>query len=152
MGPELIIPPAFFFMVGFIVWITVTYVQRRNRLRALIEFNNRLIDRIGSVSDFSEFANSDAGGKFLNSVMADAPLVRPGERILRAIQIGIVLVVLSLGLLSLGWYFQNEAHDGFVVIGVLALSLGVGFLLSSLASYRVSASLGLLSAPLTHSK
>src|SRR5687767_10868436 len=108
---ELIIVPAFFFMVGFIVWTIVSSVQRRQRMRLLVEFNNRLIDRLGSVSDFGEFAKTEAGAKFLDSVMADAPLLRPGERILRAIQIGIVLVVVALGLLSLGWYFQGDDNQ-----------------------------------------
>lgn len=91
-------------MVGFIVWTTVTAWQRRQRLRLLMDFNTRLIDRLGSVSDFGNFASTEAGAKFLNSVTAEAPpLVRPGERILRAIQLGIVLITLALGLLSLGW-------------------------------------------------
>jgi hypothetical protein len=142
--PELIIAPAGFFLVGFIFWTITSTVQRRHRLRLMVEFNNKLIDRLGSVSDFGEFANSEAGAKFLSSVVGDVPMMRPGERILRAVQIGIVLVVLSLGLLSLGWYFQGDpAQEPFIVTGVLALSIGVGFLLSSAASYRVSASLGL---------
>jgi hypothetical protein len=143
--PEVIIVPAIFFTMGFIVWTIVSSLQRRHRLRLLVEFNNKLIDRLGSVSDFGQFANSEAGSKFLNSVMADAPLTRPGERILRAIQSGIVLMVLGLGLLSLGWYFQaSDAQDPFVITGVVALSIGIGFVLSSAASYRVSTSLGLL--------
>jgi hypothetical protein len=143
--PELIIVPALFFTIGFIVWTIVSSVQHRHRLRMLVEFNNKLIDRLGSVNDFAEFAKTDTGTRFLNSVMAEAPMMRPGERILRAVQIGIVLVVLALGLLSLGWYFQgNAAQEPFIVTGVLALSIGIGFLLSSAASHRVSTSLGLL--------
>jgi len=152
--PELIIPPAFFFMVGFIVWTAVNASHRRQRLRMMMDLNSRLIDRLGSVADFGEFAKSEAGTKLFNSVMADAPLIRPGERILRAIQGGIVQIVLGVGLLSLSWYFQGEpdARDAFMGVGVIVLSLGIGFLLSSAASYRVSASLGLLPATQTDSK
>jgi hypothetical protein len=152
MRTEMIVAPSFFFMVGFIIWTSTTAWQRRQRLRLLMDFNTRLIDRLGSVSDFGEFAASEAGTKFLGSVMAEAPPLRPGERILRAIQVGIVSIALGFGLLSLGWYFQAESNDAFIVVGVIALSLGIGFLLSSLASYRISASLGLLSAPPVGSK
>jgi hypothetical protein len=62
---------------------------------------------------------------------------------LRATQTGIVLIALGLGLLSLAWYFDTD----FAVVGVIALSLGTGFLLASVASYRISSSLGLLPAP-----
>lgn len=152
--PEIIILPAFFFMVGFIVWTTVSAVQRRQRMRMLMDFNSRLIDRLGSVNDFGEFAKTEAGSKFLSSVMADAPLIRPGERILRAIQSGIVLIALGVGLLALSWYFPTaaDAHDTSLAVGVIVLSLGIGFLLSSAASYRVSASLGLLGASQLDSK
>ena len=153
--PEIIILPAFFFMVGFIVWTTVNAVQRRQRMRMLMDFNSRLIDRLGSVNDFGEFAKTEAGSKFLNSVMTDAPLIRsPGERILRAIQSGIVLIALGVGLLALSWYFPTtaDAHYAALTVGVIVLSLGIGFLLSSAASYRVSASLGLLPAMQLDSK
>ena len=59
MHPEVIILPAFFLMVAFVVWTAVTAWQRRQRLRLLMEFNNRLIDRLDSVKDFIELAKVD---------------------------------------------------------------------------------------------
>ena len=147
--PEMVILPAFFLLVGFIVWISITSWQRRQRLRVVMDFNTRLIDRMGSVNDFSEFAKTAAGTDFLNTMLVEAPGTRPGERILRSVHIGIVLIALGLGLLSLAWYFQSDAggnQDDCFATGVIVLSLGVGFLLASAASYRISASLGLLSA------
>jgi hypothetical protein len=138
MSPELIIIPAGFLMVAFVVWITLTTWQRRQRLRLMTDFNHRLIDRLGSVKDFSEFASTEGGIQFLNTVLADAPALGPRERILRATEVGIVAVALALGFLFLGWYFAQESREVFVVLGVIALSLGLGSLASSFASYRLT--------------
>ena len=145
--PEIVILPAFFLLIGFVVWITITSWQRRQRIRMVMDFNTRLVDRLGSVNDFSEFAKTAAGTDFLNTMLVEAPGTRPGERILRSVHIGIVLIALGLGLLVLAWYFQSasrDTQDDCVAIGVVALSLGIGFLLASAASYRISASMGLL--------
>lgn len=138
MSPELIIIPAAFLMVAFVVWTAVTTWQRRQRLRLLTDFNNRLIDRLGSVKDFSEFASTEAGIQFLNTALADVPALGPRDRILRATEFGIVAVGLALGFLFLGWYFEQESRKAFVVLGVMALSLGLGSLASSFASYRLT--------------
>ena len=141
MHPEVIVGPAFFLMVAFVVWTAVTAWQRRQRLRLLMEFNNRLIDRLDSVKDFIELAKVDGGLQFLNAVAADAPVTGPRDRILRATEMGIVLVAFGIGLLFLGWYLGLEGRDAFTAVGVIALSLGIGFLCSSVVSFRITSSL-----------
>ena len=74
---------------------------------------------------------------------------RPQDSILRASQIGIVLIMLGVGMLTLGWYFTARyAGSGdfevLTVIGVIAGSLGLGFLISAGASYRLAKMLGVL--------
>jgi len=145
MHPEIIILPAFFLMVAFVVWTAVTAWQRRQRLRLLSDFNNRLIDRIGSVKDFSEFAKTDSGMEFLNAVLADTPALDPRGRILRATEIGIVALALGTGSLFLSWYFDDESRNVFVAAGAIALSLGLGLLASSFVSYRLTSRLLALS-------
>jgi TRAP-type mannitol/chloroaromatic compound transport system permease large subunit len=142
--PEVIIVPSFFLMVAYVVWVLVTGWQRRQRLRLITEFNSRLLDRLGSVKDFSEFLQTDAGAQFMNTLATETPGTRPQERILRATQIGIVLLPLGIGLLFLGWYFRFEGHDAFTALGVIVLSLGLGFLLASGVSYRIALALGVL--------
>jgi hypothetical protein len=141
MSPPMIILPAFFLLVAFVLWLAVTAAQRSRRLRLLTEFHSRLIDRLGSVKDFAEFAGTDAGRQILNALAVDDLATAPDDRILRATEIGIVLVSLGIGLLYLGRYFAFDGREAFTAVGVVGLSLGVGFLVSSVVSFGLARAL-----------
>lgn len=146
--PEVIIIPAFFVMVGYVVWVTVTAWQRRQRLKLVTDFNSRLLERLGTVKDFSEFVQTPAGARFLQDLSSEPVMTGPKERILRASQVGVVLVCLGIGLLLVSFFWSPSAPDtgqnAFAVLGMIALSLGVGFTVSAFASYRLAGMLGLL--------
>jgi predicted phage tail protein len=145
--PEIIIVPSLFFMIGYIVWVLANAVQRRQRLRLMTEFHTRLIDKLGSVKDFGEFIQTDAGSRFMRDLASEPAVSAPQERILRAAQFGVVLISLGLGVLILSFFsptWPESGRQGFNTFGVVALSLGVGFVVSAAASYRLAGVLGLL--------
>lgn len=147
--PEIIIVPSFFLMVGYVVWVTVTAWHRRQRLRMMTDFNTRLLDRLGSVKDFGDFLQTSAGARFMQDLASEpAPMSGPQERILRASQMGTVLVFLGLGLLTVSFFWSPYAPERgqpvLATLGAIALSLGLGFAASAVASYRVAGALGLL--------
>ena len=150
--PEVIIVPALFIMLGFIIWVLVSGWQRRLRLKLTTEFNNKLLDRIGAIKDFNDFLQTEGGAKFMDSLTIERSATRPQDSILRATQMGIVLLTLGLGVLTLGSYFTarysgSGDFEVLTVIGVIAVSLGGGFLISAAASYRLARTLGVLDAP-----
>lgn len=153
MHSEIIVVPAFFLMVAFCVSVLVNAWQRHTRFKLMREINNKLLDRIGSVKDFNEFLQTEGGTRFMDSLTVERLTTRPQDGILRAVQIGIVLFVLGLGFLGLGSYFTaryGASGDDFeilTVVGVIAGSLGVGFLVSAAASFRLAKSLGVLDPP-----
>jgi hypothetical protein len=135
----------FFPLIGFVVWTAVTAWQRRQRMKLLTDFHTRLLDRLGSVKDFSDFLQTQAGTRFMEMLTAEpAHVDGPSDRILRSLQTGIVLMSLGVGSLWVARYTATDVHDTLVVVGAIALSLGAGFLLSAAAAYRVSLSLGVL--------
>jgi hypothetical protein len=148
-GPEVIIVPVIFATIAYLAWLLVTGAQRRFQLKLASDLNSRLLDRISSLHEFNEFLATDGGEKLMSSLTVERALTRPQDRILRAVQVGIVLLALALGLLALSWYFavRYRGSDDFevlTVIGAITLSLGVGFLLSAAASYRLARALGIL--------
>lgn len=147
MNDEVFVFVAFFSAVAFVVYTLVNLRMRRLQLKAVSEFNIRLLDRIGSVKDFSDFVQTEGGAKFMNSLTVAAPAREAGSsghRIITASQIGVVLSMVGLGFLALQGIVGGSGAYGFTVVGVLALSIGLGFLISAGTSYWLAKQLGVL--------
>jgi hypothetical protein len=142
--PEVIIVPALFSTIAFVVWVLVNGSQRRHHLKLVTDFNTRLIERIGSMKDFSEFLETSGGARFVDSLVVERSPTRPQDSILRAVQVGIVLLTLGVGLLVTSEVVGFIDDEPLIIVGAIAMSLGTGFLLSAIASYRLARSLGVL--------
>lgn len=140
----IVIVPAFFLMVSWVIYVIVDGFRRRQQARIAAEFHTKLLDRIGSAQEFGEFLNTSGGAKFLDSLTIERE-GGPHVRILRALQSGLVLFALGVGLFLLA---SNRdlpyANDGIVVFATIASSIGAGLLVSAGASYGLSKRLGLI--------
>jgi hypothetical protein len=128
-----------FAMLSWIAWVVVEGRRRRERLKLMTEFHNRLLDKIGSAREFGEFLQTEGGERFLDSLSIERS--RPTERILRSIQAGVVLSLLGLTLLLLAWSFDDRV---FLLVGAMGLAIGAGFLVSSVLTLRLSRAWGLI--------
>jgi hypothetical protein len=131
-----------FALIGWVVYIIVDGSRRKERLRVFTDFHTKLIDRMGSAKDFGDFLQSDGGRKFLESLSVEKS--HPGERILRSVQSGFVLLAIGAGLFAAEAFAQWNTDGGLRVVGMLFLMAGAGFLLSSGASWFLSKRMGLL--------
>lgn len=142
MGSEIVIVPVVFATIGFVVWIMVVGWQRRQQIRVMTDFNTRLLERMGSVKDFSDFLATEGGAKFIDRVTSGGTRPEISLTILRSIQTGLVLFALGVGFIVLAWVLRSDFPYGethvFSISGTIALSLGFGFLLSAGASYRLA--------------
>jgi hypothetical protein len=73
----------------------------------------------------------------------------PTGRILLALQAGVVLAALGIGLLVASGLVSQYATPPLRVLGTLGIALGIGFVVSAGVSYFVSSKLGLIDQP-TH--
>ena len=144
MNTEMVVLPAFLGTISFVIWAVMNAWQRRARFRFVSEFSSRLLDRLGSTKDFGDFLQTDGGKMIMDALMGERELTDARDRVLRATQAGIVFIMLGLGFLFLGWRYSFTNHDAFTVLGTVASSLGVGFLLSSGATYWLARRLGVL--------
>lgn len=148
---------AIFVSMGMVVlvltWLVRTLVEHRrwSRLsKVQAEVHNKLMDRFASNEDLINYIQSPAGKRFLESapLQLDAgPLPRPtpapASRILWSVQIGVVLFAAGVGLQFLSGYVDKEVSQPPFAMGVLAISLGLGFVLSAFLSFVLSRKLGL---------
>jgi hypothetical protein len=141
--------------IGLLVWIIRTLVDYRrwSRLsKVQADVHTKLVDRFTSNEDLAAYIQSPAGSKFLESspIKLDPgprSLSAPISRILWSMQGGVVLVCAGLGLWVVSARVQAEAAEAIQSFGVLALALGLGFIISGILSYGVARKLGLIDAP-----
>jgi len=119
-------------MVVFVVYFVTKARQRR--VEAQVQMQSRLIDRFGTAPELIEFLHSPAGREFVSGVQS-APARLTRERILSGFTRAIVLTMLGAGFL-----FLTFMHDEFFAIpAAILFSLGVGYLLATFVSYKLSA-------------
>jgi hypothetical protein len=146
MSGEWIFFPSFFGTVSFVVWVVVSNWQRRQHVKLLMEFNNRVLERLGSTKDFSDFLQSDGGDRLMRALAAERGATGPRDRILTAVQSGVVFVAVGIGLLVVAMRTIGGEHAALTLISAIILSLGLGLILSSVASYWVARTLGVFEA------
>src|SRR6478735_10254592 len=121
-----------FGMVSFVTWVIVDALRRKQQLRVMSEFHNKLLDRINNGKELADFMDSPGGTKFVDSISTER--VHPAQRVLRAVQIGIVLCAAGIGCRVVGWQstlLERDAAEGFVILGIMLLSIGIGYLVSA---------------------
>jgi hypothetical protein len=140
-------------VLGVVVWLIrmVVTSRRWNKLsKVQYDVHSKLLDRFTTNEDLLAYMQTPGGRRFLEAAplrLPDEPrsMSAPLTRILWSIQAGIVLVVTGIGLLYVSENFTaEEPARFFMVIGVITLALGGGFIISAIAAYGVSRKLGLL--------
>ena len=145
MGEEVIIVPSLFLMIGYVFYVIANAFTRRQELRSTTEFQSRLLERMGTVGEFSQFLNTQGGKRFLGSVSSD-PGGTAHQRVLRAFQSGIVMLCLGIGI----FLYLSYVHVGMDTlesvgfVGTVAAAVGAGLLTSGYVSLKLSRRMGLI--------
>lgn len=159
MGMEVLV--GVIFGIGTLGWLIRSGIEYRRWTRAVkiqTEAHTKIVDRLQSNEDLLAYMNSPAGQRFLSaSPIAPAavehlamPLNAPINRILWSVQAGVVLAVAGAGLWVARAGVFDEAAQAMQVFAILVMSLGLGFVLSALASYALSRQLGLVGSHTDH--
>ncbi|BCS35758.1 hypothetical protein TBR22_A49920 [Luteitalea sp. TBR-22] len=129
--------------LSFLTWVIVDGLRRKQQLRVMESFHNKLLDRISNGKELAEFMDSPGGVKFIDSISTER--THPAQRVLRAVQIGIVLCAAGMGCRVISWQsslVERDATEGFAILGILLLSVGIGYLVSAGATFGLGRTLG----------
>jgi len=137
-----IIVLSFFACLGY--WIHIRDRRARERLQTQMDLQTKILARFDSAQDFAGFLQTDGGRTFLSGLAEPPAVRRPTQRILTAVQLGIVVTMFGVGLCLIGWI--ERSTDPFLP-GVVFLCIGAGFLIGAAVSYHLSKSWGLLGEP-----
>lgn len=136
-------------------WIIRQVLHQRRwsrQWRIQTDMQTKILDRLQSSEDLLAYIQAPGSRHLLEGVPmpAEDPVRLPGSphgRILWSAQIGVILVALGIGLRFAESNAALAIAPAFRTLGVLAIALGLGALLSGLASYVLSVRFGLMAKP-----
>ncbi len=133
-------------------WTLRLFVENRRWSRIFTlqnEVHGRLIDKFSSSQELAAYMETEAGKRFLEA--APIPVNLGSEqrvpnavaRVLTPIQIGVVLVLLGIGFLSLR-HASPDMELPMRVLGTVILMPGIGFIISAGITWLLATRLGLM--------
>jgi hypothetical protein len=141
---------SFFTLVGWIARAVIDYRAWQRASKTQADAHSKLVDRLTSNEDLLAYLQSPAGQRATMSSarpsldIAMRAVGAPINRILWSVQVGVVLAAGGLGLWVAKASVIDEAAQALNVVAVLAVALGIGFVVSALVAYALSRQLGLL--------
>lgn len=138
--------------IGLLVWLIRTFADYRRWSRLVkvqTDVHTKLLDRFTANDELIAYVQSPAGSKFLQSApikleAGSRSVGAPLGRILWSVQGGLVLVAGGIGLLVVSSRIGAEVSNPVHALGILAIALGLGFVISAVISYFISRRLGLI--------
>jgi hypothetical protein len=139
-------------ILGALLWLIHVLLENRRWGRIFklqTDVHGKLIERFGTSQEVLTYMSTDAGKRFLEATPIavgferQAPVPSPVARVLTPLQIGVVMTLLGVGLLSL----RHSVSDGggaLLVIGTVVLMPGLGFIISAGITWALARHLGLM--------
>jgi hypothetical protein len=137
-----IVMPTMFTIMGWAFKTGLDFFHKQRLVKLHYALQDKLLEKLGNSPEALEYLHSDAGEKMF--ALATKERTNPYARILTALQAGAVISLLGLGFMVLRDQVPHEGSEAFMVIGVLGLCLGLGFLASGAAAYFFSKQWGLI--------
>lgn len=139
-------------VTGTFLWLIRTLIEHRrwSRItRTQAEVHGKLMDRFTSSEELLTYIQTPGGKRFLESapIAMDAgprAVSAPIGRILWSVQVGVVLAAGGFGLQYVSRNVEKSVGQPLLAMGVLAVAIGIGFLVSAFVSFILSKRLGLL--------
>jgi hypothetical protein len=138
----IIVLPSFALIMAWAFKTVLNFFHNQRLVKLHYALQDKLLEKLGSSPEAIEYLHSDAGEKMF--ALATKERANPFARILTALQAGAVIGLLGIGFLVIPSLVHQEGAEGFSVIGVLALCLGLGFLASAYSAYVFSKRWGLI--------
>ncbi len=137
-----------------LAWLVKTLIQQRRWSRqshVQTEVHSKLMERLTTGEEMIAYAQTPAGKRFLEGgpIALDAaaqPVSAPIGRFLWSLQAGLVLSAAGLGMEIVSGQMPIDVTPVASGLGILVLSIGIGFVVSAIVSFVLSRKLGLVPA------
>jgi len=142
----------FLCMLAALLWVTHVLLENRrwNRIFKLQnDVHSKLLERFGTSQEVLTYMSTEAGKRFLEAtpiavgIERNQPMPSPVARVLTPLQIGVVMSLLGIGLISLRHSVSGGA-SALLVLGTVVLMPGLGFIISAGVTWVLARHLGLM--------
>jgi hypothetical protein len=142
----------FLCFLAALLWLVHVFLENRRWGRIFQlqkDAHAKLIDRFGNNQELLVYMGTEAGKRFLEAAPIPVDFERNQRvpsavaRVLTPLQIGVVLTLLGSGLLSLR-HSLAEFDAVLLVVGVVILMPGIGFIISAGITWILAGRLGLM--------
>jgi hypothetical protein len=113
---------------AFVLWLAVSEVGRRHQLARVLAFRLKVLDKLSAV-------DAESTARVVTELVR-ADEAQGIERGARAAQIGVVALATACGSFGLMAFNVLGVQDAWLALGVLAASLGAGFLGAAMLARR----------------
>lgn len=122
---------------GWVVWVILEW----RKLRHKSKLQGKIVEKFSTAQELSDFLQSKQGSRFLNFLRFNG--LAPREKILSSLTKGVILSFLGIAIIVVGSLFAEEMKY-FIAFGIVLIAIGVGFLTSTLISYKLSKKWGII--------
>ncbi|MFQ5720927.1 MAG: hypothetical protein ACE5GI_00350 [Candidatus Aminicenantales bacterium] len=133
----IIIMPIMIAFWGWVVWVILEWRKMRHKS----QLQNKIVEKFSTVQEFNDFLQSKEGNRFLNFLKFNG--LTPREKILSSLSKGVILFFLGVALVIIGQIFSGEMRY-LNAFGIVIIALGVGFLIATFISYKLSKKWGII--------
>lgn len=142
----------FVVILGVLLWLLRVLLENRRWGRVFkvqTDIYNKLLDKFSTNEEMLAYIRSESGKRFLDSATMpfgtgmQPQASSPVARVLTPLQLGVVLTIVGIGLM----YLRTSIPDALAplsIFGTLALTLGIGFIVSAGLAFGLARQLGLL--------
>jgi hypothetical protein len=134
-----------FSVIPVIIWTIITNNRRKKIAELQTSMQTKLLEKFGNSQELLDYLRSEAGQKFMESAAMER--ARPAGRILGSIQAGLILTFVGIAILAVRAGVPSLGTDGLnglLILGSLAIAIGLGFLSSAVISFWLSKAWGLM--------
>jgi len=134
-----------FSVIPVIIWTIITNNRRKKIAELQTSMQTKLLEKFGNSQELLDYLRSEAGQKFMESGAMER--ARPAGRILGSIQAGLILTFVGIAILAVRAGVPSLGTDGLnglLIMGSLAIAIGLGFLSSAVISFWLSKAWGLM--------
>ncbi|MGB6686265.1 MAG: hypothetical protein WBE76_00315 [Terracidiphilus sp.] len=140
-------------ILAALLWLTRQLLENRRWSRIFklqTDVHSRLIEKFGNSQEILTYMGTEAGKRFLEA--APIPVGFESEqrvpnavaRVLTPLQIGVVMVLLGIGLLAIKNYLGADMVSPMLLMGIVVLMPGIGFIISAGITWFLAGRLGLM--------